>query len=164
MNVEFDAYNQPIKLNLYLASPNKKILCGFDNIDESTFSLTENLNNTWELSFDINRYVLLTRVSDKASNSVGGYISDEEHRFIVDDNNNYIAYPETIDDTENIEIESLAYKLVDSKMRIFIDRIGWFIMDTPTEDNDGTKQTKSIKEQLILMKCLLMIMSMKLME
>ena len=147
MNVEFDAYNQPIKLNLYLASPNKKILCGFDNIDESTFSLTENLNNTWELSFDINRYVLLTRVSDKASNSIGGYISDEEHRFIVDDNNNYIAYPETIDDTENIEIESLAYKLVDSKMRIFIDRIGWFIMDTPTEDNDGIKQTKSITAQ-----------------
>lgn len=57
MNIYFDKYNQPEQPKVYVGTPNNEILCALNGIDESSFSLTANLNNTWDLSFDVDRYI-----------------------------------------------------------------------------------------------------------
>lgn len=57
MKIYFDKYNQPEKPKVYVGTPNNEILCALNGIDESTFSLTQNLNNTWDLSFDVDKYI-----------------------------------------------------------------------------------------------------------
>lgn len=105
MIINFDRYDAPECAKIYLASSNKRILCSFDTIEQSTASLTRNLNDTYELSFEINRF------------------------FITDNGE---------------EVESMAYKLVDISMMIYVENVGWFICQAPTTSNDGYKEKKSI--------------------
>ena len=64
------------------------------------------LNNNYELSFDVDRYIL----------------------------------------GENGElIASNGYEWIDVKMRVYIDTIGWFICDSPTVNNDGIREYKTIQ-------------------
>lgn len=65
------------------------------------------MNNTYELSFDLNRYI-----------SIIGR-----------------------------QVESNAYNLVDILMRLYVSNIGWFVIQTPTINNNGIKETKSIKAE-----------------
>lgn len=107
MKIYFDRNQQPEQPKVYLGTPNHQIICALNGIDEDSFSLTPNLNNTYELSFDLNRYI-----------SIIGR-----------------------------QVESNAYNLVDILMRLYVSNIGWFVIQTPTINNNGIKETKSIKAE-----------------
>lgn len=110
MNIYFDKYNQPEQKKVYLATPNKKIICALNSIDEDSFSLSLNLRDTSEISFNVYQYITI------------------ENR-----------------KKEFIEIESNGYSLLSVLMRIYVEDIGWFIMQNPPNvHNDGINEYKTI--------------------
>lgn len=57
MDFTYDIYNRTEPSKIYLARPDKQLICALNGVDEASVSLTLNLNNAHELSFDVNRYV-----------------------------------------------------------------------------------------------------------
>ena len=94
---------------MYLGTPNNKILCAINGIEESTFQLTSKFINTYELTFNINENILI----------------EDEHGL-------------------SKLVHSNVYDLVAWLMRVYIDNVGWFIMDAPKISHDGIKETKTI--------------------
>lgn len=109
MNIVFNRYNEPIQGHVYLGTPNGKILCAINGIEESTFQLTSKFNNTFELTFDLNENILIQN---------GKGLSKLVH--------------------------SNVYDLVGWLMRVYVENVGWFIMEHPKITDDGMKQTKTI--------------------
>lgn len=109
MNIVYDRYNQPIQSHVYLGTPNNKILCAINGIEESTFQLTSKFINTYELTFDINENILI----------------EDEHGL-------------------SKLVHSNVYDLVAWLMRVYVDNVGWFIMDAPKISHDGIKEIKTI--------------------
>lgn len=109
MNIVYDRYNQPIQSHVYLGTPNNKILCAINGIEESTFQLTSKFINTYELTFNINENILI----------------EDEHGL-------------------SKLVHSNVYDLVAWLMRVYVDNVGWFIMDAPKISHDGIKETKTI--------------------
>lgn len=109
MNIVFNRYNEPIQGHVYLGTPNGKILCAINGIEESMFQLTPKFNNTFELTFDLNENILIQD---------GKGLSKLVH--------------------------SNVYDLVGWLMRVYVENVGWFIMEHPKITDDGTKQTKTI--------------------
>ena len=109
MNIVYNRYNEPIQGHVYLGTPNGKILCAINGIEENTFQLTPKYNNTFELSFDLNENILIQD---------GKGLSKLVH--------------------------SNVYDLVGWLMRVYVDNVGWFIMQHPKISDDGMKQTKTI--------------------
>ena len=109
MNIVYDRYNQPIQSHVYLGTPNNKILCAINGIEESTFQLTSKFINTYELTFNINEKILI----------------EDEHGL-------------------SKLVHSNVYDLVAWLMRVYVDNVGWFIMDAPKISHDGIKETKTI--------------------
>ena len=108
MRIYFDKYNQPEQPKVYLATPNRKIICPLNGIDEETFDLQLNLNNTWELSFDVNRYIIVEKNEKKE------------------------------------QVESNGYSSISVLLRIYVEGIGWFILNPPSVSGEGYKEYKSI--------------------
>jgi hypothetical protein len=94
---------------VYLGTPNNKILCAINGIEESTFQLTSKFINTYELTFNINEKILI----------------EDEHGL-------------------SKLVHSNVYDLVAWLMRVYVDNVGWFIMDAPKISHDGIKETKTI--------------------
>lgn len=109
MNIVFNRYNEPIQGHVYLGTPNGKILCAINGIEESTFQLTQKFNNTFELTFDLNENILIQD---------GKGLSKLVH--------------------------SNVYDLVGWLMRVYVENVGWFIMEHPKITDDGMKQIKTI--------------------
>ena len=109
MNIVFNRYNEPIQGHVYLGTPNGKILCAINGIEESTFNLTSKFNNTFELTFDLNENILIQD---------GKGLSKLVH--------------------------SNVYDLVGWLMRVYVENVGWFIMEHPKITDDGMKQIKTI--------------------
>lgn len=109
MNIVFNRYNEPIQGHVYLGTPNGKILCAINGIEESTFQLTSKFNNIFELTFDLNENILIQD---------GKGLSKLVH--------------------------SNVYDLVGWLMRVYVENVGWFIMEHPKITDDGMKQTKTI--------------------
>lgn len=109
MNIIFNRYNEPIQGHIYLGTPNGKILCAINGIEESTFKLTSKFNNTFELTFDLNENILIQD---------GKGLSKLVH--------------------------SNVYDLVGWLMRVYVENVGWFIMEHPKITDDGMKQIKTI--------------------
>lgn len=109
MNIVFNRYNEPIQGHVYLGTPNGKILCAINGIEESTFQLTSKFNNTFGLTFDLNENILIQD---------GKGLSKLVH--------------------------SNVYDLVGWLMRVYVENVGWFIMEHPKITDDGMKQTKTI--------------------
>lgn len=109
MNIVYDRYNQTIQSHVYLGTPNNKILCAINGIEESTFQLTSKFINTYELTFNINEKILI----------------EDEHGL-------------------SKLVHSNVYDLVAWLMRVYVDNVGWFIMDAPKISHDGIKETKTI--------------------
>ena len=112
MKIYYDKYKQPTQPKIYLGTSNNKVLCAINGIDESTFKLTQNLSNTWEITFDINKYLLITDADNRTR-----------------------------------QIESNVYILIDYLMRIYVENIGWFIIEPISVNNDGFNETKTITAQ-----------------
>lgn len=109
MNIVYNRYNEPIQGHVYLGTPNGKILCAINGIEESTFQLTPKFNNTFELTFNLNENILIQD---------GKGLSKLVH--------------------------SNVYDLVGWLMRVYVENVGWFIMEYPKITDDGMKQTKTI--------------------
>jgi hypothetical protein len=109
VNIVFNRYNEPIQGHVYLGTPNGKILCAINGIEESTFQLTSKFNNTFELTFDLNENILIQD---------GKGLSKLVH--------------------------SNVYDLVGWLMRVYVENVGWFIMEHPKITDDGMKQIKTI--------------------
>jgi hypothetical protein len=109
VNIIFNRYNEPIQGHVYLGTPNGKILCAINGIEESTFKLTSKFNNTFELTFDLNENILIQD---------GKGLSKLVH--------------------------SNVYDLVGWLMRVYVENVGWFIMEHPKITDDGMKQIKTI--------------------
>lgn len=54
---KFDIFKNPKPYDLYLCMPDDSIVCYLNGIDDQTASLTVNLNNEYELSFDYSRFI-----------------------------------------------------------------------------------------------------------
>lgn len=54
---DFNIFNSPEPFTFYLCKPNNEIMYELNGIDEESASITINLNNQYELSFDYFRYV-----------------------------------------------------------------------------------------------------------
>lgn len=50
---------------------------------------------------------------------------------------------------EGTVTESNGYRLLDEKMKLYVEGIGWFIMKTPSISNDGTCETKSVEAESV---------------
>lgn len=108
MRIYFDRYNQPEQSKVYIGTPNNQPICALNGIDESSFHLSEKLNNTYELTFDVNRFI-------------------------------------TVDGKE---VESNGYSFLCLLMRIYVENVGWFIMQTnPEQSGTGNREFKSVTAQ-----------------
>lgn len=58
MKIYYDDFQRPEPAKIYLGTPYHKILCVLNGIDEESVSLKENLNNAYELSFDVDRFII----------------------------------------------------------------------------------------------------------
>lgn len=143
MRIFYDKYNQPIAPRVYLGTPNNKIICAIDGIEPNSFDLKPNLTGTYSLSFDINKYLNLQFPVNKVIGTEGTII-DEKRNNIVDESSNHVAYPKTIEYYETRKIRSNSYDLAGILMRIYIENVGWFIMQAPEEHDDGDKTYKTI--------------------
>lgn len=104
MKLNFDKDGYPEIPHIHLATPGKKLITTLNGIRPDTVSLNMRLNNTWELSFTVDRCL-----------SIHGTLT-----------------------------ESSGYHLLDEKMKLYVDQIGWFILKTPSVSNDGKVETKKI--------------------
>lgn len=117
MRIFYDKYNQPIAPRVYLGTPNNKIICAIDGIDPNSFDLKPNLTGTYSLSFDINKYLNLQIPCTTKSG---------------------------IEYFKSTYLRSNSYDLAGILMRIYIENVGWFIMQAPEEHDDGDKSYKTI--------------------
>lgn len=58
MKIYYDSFQRPEPSKIYLATPYHKILCVLNGIEEESASLKENLNNAYDLSFDVDRFII----------------------------------------------------------------------------------------------------------
>lgn len=117
MRIFYDKYNQPIAPKVYLGTPNNKIICAIDGIDPNSFDLKPNLTGAYSLSFDINKYLNLQIPCTTKSG---------------------------IEYFKSTYLRSNSYDLAGILMRIYIENVGWFIMQAPEEHDDGDKTYKTI--------------------
>ena len=117
MRLFYDKYNQPIAPRVYLGTPNNKIICAIDGIDPNSFDLKPNLTGTYSLSFSINKYLKLQIPCTTKSG---------------------------IEYFKSTYLRSNSYDLAGILMRIYIENVGWFIMQAPEEHDDGDKAYKTI--------------------
>lgn len=58
MKIYYDDFQRPEPSKVYLCTPTHKILCPLNGVQEDSFSLKENLNNAYEISFDVDRFII----------------------------------------------------------------------------------------------------------
>lgn len=105
LNINFNKYGQPEPIKIYLATPNKKIICELNGICEDTFSITYNLNNACELSFDLDRYIIN---SDGIKIESNGYeLIQKLMRIYVENVGWFICRPPSISNDGIKEIKSV---------------------------------------------------------
>ena len=111
LNIYFDNHHQPKPAKLYLGTPTNKVLYAINGVIENSCVLTPNINNTWSLTFDVNRFILYK------------------------------------DNGRTKEAESYVYLLLDQKMRVYVENIGWFIMSPPVVHGEAYKEYKTISAE-----------------
>lgn len=100
----FDVLKNPKPFEMYLCKPDETVVCFLNGIDETSASITLNLNNQLELSFDYARYL------------------DVDGELVMSNG-----------------FEDLAYG-----MKIFVDKVGFFVMNYPPINFNGEKEKKTI--------------------
>ena len=150
MKIFYDKYKRPSPPKVYLGTPNNKIICAIDGINENSFDLKANLQESYTLSFEINKYLtyqvptstMLTDGNDEPC--VGGDIVTEYNASITDSDHTHVGYPTYEDHLKTKRILSNSYVLAGILMRIYVENIGWFLMQPPEEQDDGNRTYKTI--------------------
>ena len=57
MNIGFDLYNNAEPKSIFLGTPDRNIVCAFNSIKEETANIRLNLNNAYELTFIMDKYI-----------------------------------------------------------------------------------------------------------
>ena len=123
MNIGFDLHNNAEPKNIFLGTPDRKIVCAFNSIKEETVDLRLNLNNACELTFRMDKYIDI----DGQLVEANGYdIVDTFSRIYVEDIGWFICdTPKTENDgyfetkeimAESIEMEFMQHDLVGLKV------------------------------------------------
>ena len=63
----FNEHNNAEPLDLYLCRPNGKIICVLNGVQDESTSLTINMNNQFELTFDYDKYVNVDGINVKSN-------------------------------------------------------------------------------------------------
>ena len=64
---DFNIFNNAEPLDLYLCKPTGRIVCELNGIQDESTSLTVNLNNQYELTFDYDKYINIDGVDYKSN-------------------------------------------------------------------------------------------------
>lgn len=56
---DFNEFNNAEPLPMYLCRPNNKVICELNGVEDDTTSLTINLNNQYEFTFDYDKYIMV---------------------------------------------------------------------------------------------------------
>lgn len=107
MRLRYDKYNRVEPFRIYLGTLDNKKVCCLNGIQPESVQLKLNLNNTYELSFTVDKY-----------------ISYFGKRYI-----------------------SNGYEWLGTFARLYVENIGWFIMNQPEINNDGISETKEVKSE-----------------
>ena len=111
---DYNLLNHPEPFHFYLCKPNGEMICQLNGIDETTASITINLNKQYELSFDYFRYI---NSEDGGQTESNGYHDLTTGMTILADKIGYfkIKYPPTKFDgnkeTKTITAASIDYEL-----------------------------------------------------
>lgn len=105
MKIYYDGFQRPEPSKIYLATPYHKILCALNGIEETSVNLKENLNNAYEISFDLNRFIVDEDGNEQESN---GY-NWVQHlmRIYVDNIGWFICSPPVIDNDGLKEVKTI---------------------------------------------------------
>lgn len=110
---KFDIFKNPKPYDLYLCMPDDSIVCYLNGIDEQTASLTVNLNNEYELSFDYSRFITVDG-NKILSNGFESLVSGM--KILVDGIGFFkMSYPTVKFDGEK-EIKSVSATSIDSEL------------------------------------------------
>lgn len=104
MKIRYDHYNRVEPFRIYLGTLDNKKICCLNGIQPESTELKLQLNNTYQLSFTVDRYV--------------SYFGKQ--------------------------YESNGYHMLGSFFRIYVENIGWFIMDQPRIEHNGFSETKEV--------------------
>lgn len=109
MRLRYDKYNRVEPFRIYLGTLDNKKSCCLNGIRPESVNLELKLNNTYNLSFTVDKYV--------------SYFGKQ--------------------------YESNGYDWLGKMARIYVENIGWFIMEQPSIDHDGFSETKEVKAESI---------------
>lgn len=109
MRIRYDYYNRVEPFRIYLADLDCKKICYINGIKPESVQLQLKLNNTFQLSFEVDKYV--------------SYLGKS--------------------------YESNGYQWLSKWMRLYVENIGWFIMEQPEINHNGISETKNIKAESI---------------
>lgn len=107
MELTFDKYKRPQVAKMYVATPSKIPICPVSGIQEETVKLKRNVNNTYELSFTVTRFI----------------------------------------DIDGQKMVTPSYDYLDLSMRVYVESLGWFILENPVIENDGLIEKKTLTAQ-----------------
>ena len=107
MKMTHNVYKRAQQSHIYLGTADNRKICVLNGIRPESVQLSLKLNNTFDLSFQVDRYL----------------------------------------DCYGRQIESGGYHLLDEAMRLYVENIGWFIMQAPSVQNDGTTESKSVNAE-----------------
>lgn len=109
MRLRYDKYNRVEPFRIYLGTLDNKKTCCLNGIRQESVNLELKLNNTYNLSFTVDKYI--------------SYFGKQ--------------------------YESNGYDWLGKMARIYVENIGWFIMEQPSIDHDGFSETKEVKAESI---------------
>lgn len=105
MHMRYDIFDRNEPSRIYLAKPDRTILCALNGIDAESVDFTGKAGNDIStISFDLHRYV------------------EKGDSLII----------------------SNGYELVSKFMRLYVTGIGWFIMDAPETQHNGSVEYKTV--------------------
>src|SRR5699024_1826577 len=100
MNLKYDHYGRREPEIIYLATPDRKILCALNSVDETSVSLQKRGNDTCELIFDVYRTI------DGIPSNFYDYI-EEGMQLYCDDNWFQINHPPEVTNDAVKEYKSI---------------------------------------------------------
>lgn len=149
MNICYNAYGYPEQPKIYLANINRKLICPLNGIQENTCELTLNLNNTFVLSFTVDRYL---NVYGNLCESNGYNLLEEFMRIYVENIGWFIMKSPQIDNSgnaetktvtcESLEIEFINKDLVGFKINCGTTDSYEMLVEGNVEDIDGVEFAK----------------------
>lgn len=113
MKIYFDKSKRPEPSKIYLATSDHRILCALNGIDESSCYFTANLNDAYEISFDINRYI---NIAGRTVESNGYHLINVLMRLYVTNIGWFIISPPSVHNDGIKEIKSIKAQSVEVEM------------------------------------------------